>query len=81
MEAKLTEIQKRLESREGDIEDLFSECFMVHSYKKSGKRPVGTVACGSSGFQDTPKALYRLLYLTRQSGLDFSDMVQIWRAG
>lgn len=53
---------------------LFNECFKRHSYEEQGKRPIPTYECGSYEVQDTPKVLYRLLYLIRPEKIDFSDM-------
>lgn len=57
-----------------DIDYLFSECYKLHDYKKEGNRPIGTRPCGSAGFEDTPKTIYRALYLLKPESVDFSDM-------
>jgi len=55
-----------------DLEDLFRECFLVFTTKEvtglKGFRCVGF------SIEDTPKALYRALYLGKPSEVDFSDM-------
>ncbi len=58
----------------GSIEDLFKECYIWHSYKKQGNRPIGTLECGSASFKNTPKAMYRLFYLLCPEEVDFSAM-------
>ena len=65
-----------MDGLEGDSVDpaLFRECYRVHSYDENGNRPVGTVPCGSVAFEDTPKTLYRLLYLLGPKSVDFSEM-------
>lgn len=58
----------------GDEPDtVFRRCYMVHDYGQ-GVRPVGTVVCGGLKFVDTPRALYRILYLSKPHAVDFSDM-------
>lgn len=54
--------------------NLFSTIYFVHDYAAQGNRPVGTTECGSVSIKDTPRGLYRLLYLSRPKGLDFDDM-------
>jgi len=44
-----------------------------HDYRE-GNRPVGTTSCGGYQFNDTPKSLYRALYLFSPAEVDFSDM-------
>ena len=73
MNEKLDSISKGLEGGNVDL-SLFRECYNVHSYEEKGSRPIGTVPCGSTAFDDTPKTLYRLLYLLGPSQVDFSEM-------
>ena len=55
------------------FDDIFGECYHWHDYRK-GNRANKTVDCGSVGFEDTPKTLYRLLWLFQPDHVDFSDM-------
>lgn len=57
-----------------NIRDLFGTLYFVHDYTSQGDRPVGTAECGSVAIKDTPRGLYRLLYLTGPKALDFDDM-------
>lgn len=69
---------------ENDAIDLAEKLYILHDYRENGNLRVGVQACGSAGFADTPKALYRLLYIVhhqRRSGerrgaflVDFEDM-------
>jgi len=56
-------------------EDVFRRAYKWHDYRQ-GNRPVGTVDCGGHVFDnpDSPKALYRVLYLLEPSQVDFSNM-------
>ncbi len=54
-------------------DEVFRRVAKWHDYRK-GNRPVGTGPCGGHEFEDTPKALYRALYLLRPETLDLSDM-------
>jgi len=58
---------------EYDAREEFRSIYLLHDYAK-GNRKVGTIECGSFDFEDTPKALYRLLFLARPARVDFSDM-------
>jgi hypothetical protein len=71
----LEKLNKLLQSADGEYEarEQFREVYLLHDYSQ-GKRTVGTIECGSFGFQDTPKALYRLLFLAQPKQVDFSDM-------
>jgi len=62
-----------LDSDEDEARKAFHGIYRVHDYAE-GKRQVGTIECGSFGFEDTPKALYRLLFLAKPKRVDFSDM-------
>ena len=73
MRDKLDSIMADLEGDSVNL-DLFRECYRVHFYEEQGERPVGTLACGSAAVDDTPKALYRLLYLLEPRSVDFSEM-------
>ena len=44
-----------------------------HDYR-NGQRPIATFSCGGHKFDDTPKSLYRALYLFRPGEVDFLDM-------
>ena len=55
------------------IDDVFRQCYRWHDYRK-GNRAHKTSDCGSVKFPDTPKALYRMLYLLGPAVVDFSDM-------
>lgn len=55
------------------IDDLFRQCYRWHDYRKRN-RAHNTSDCGSVKFTDTPKALYRMLYLLEPAVVDFSDM-------
>lgn len=65
--------EKHWDEDKPSISDLFPECYHWHDYRK-GNRPYPTCDCGSVGFTDTPKALYRALYLLQPAVVDFSDM-------
>ena len=54
-------------------DDLFRKLYRWHDYR-DGPREVGTVDCGGHCFDDSPKTLYRALYLLRPSHVDFADM-------
>jgi hypothetical protein len=70
---KLRIIQKLVDANEEPLE-LFRQCYRVHDYAH-GNRPVKTMPCGSCAVPDTPKALYRLLYLLQpEHPIDFSQM-------
>lgn len=56
-----------------DIEDRFRECCILLS-NEANENDSPVVGCGSYKLTDTPRALYRLLWLLRPKGLDFSDM-------
>ena len=80
MEIILTdELQKLnafLDSDDGDWDahDVFPKVYMLHDYAVDGDRKVGTIECGSFSFTDTPKALYRVLFLAKPKRIDFSSM-------
>lgn len=65
--------EKHHEEDRRSFDDVFGECYHWHDYRK-GNRTNKTVDCGSAGFEDTPKALYRLLWLFQPDHVDFSDM-------
>lgn len=54
-------------------EDLFKSVYLWHDYRL-GNREVPAVSCGGHSFEDTPKSLYRALFLLKPSEIDFSDM-------
>lgn len=72
----LNTLNSLLKSNEGesDARELFCSVYLVHDYDADGNRKVGTIECGSFRVQDTPKALYRLLFLTKARRVDFSEM-------
>jgi len=55
------------------INELIRKCYLWHDYRK-GNRPKAIYDCGSMKFSDTPKVLYRMLYLIQPSQIDFSHM-------
>jgi hypothetical protein len=69
---KLTEVLSS-EDGEYDAQEQFQQVYLLHDYN-AGDRKIATIECGSFGFKDTPKVLYRLLFLTRAKSVDFSDM-------
>lgn len=54
------------------LDDLFRACCKVGAPSEEDCKKFA--ACGSVRIEDTPKALYRLLYLLRPAAVDFSDM-------
>ncbi len=54
-------------------QDVFGRVYKWHDYRQ-GNRRQATVSCGGVEFDDTPRALYRALYLLRPAVVDFSDM-------
>lgn len=56
-----------------DVRGEFADIFHLHDYNL-GNRKVGTVPCGSFEIEDTPKSLYRLLFLARPESVKFSTM-------
>lgn len=61
------------EGEEISAADYFGRIFFRHDYT-TGPRTVKTVECGGMVIADTPRCLYRLLFLTNPPMLDFSDM-------
>ena len=53
------------------LDDLFRECFSVFTVLGSDKKGF---SCTGFDVKDTPKALYRALYLGLPDKVDFSDM-------
>ncbi len=51
-----------------------SGIFRIHDYETMGKRTVGTYDCGSTRLKDTPKSLYRTLFLFTPERLSFKEM-------
>jgi hypothetical protein len=74
----LEDARALLESPDGDgeyeVREILSGLYKVHDYESMGNRPVGTYDCGSVELADTPKALYRALFLFKPVGLSFKDM-------
>lgn len=64
---------EREEGGEDDARALFTHIFVLHDYRRQGPRPIATYDCGSIG-TDTPRALYRLLFLVQPPHVDFSSM-------
>lgn len=71
----LQQLNNLLDSEDGeyDAQEQFRAVYLIHDYA-DGDRKIGTIECGSFGFEDTPQALYRLLFLTKAREVDFSDM-------
>jgi len=61
------------EEESDDLRDVLKRVAKWHDYR-NGNRPIGTVSCGGHRFNDTPKALYRTLYLFGPAEVDFSYM-------
>ncbi len=51
-----------------------SGLFRIHDYETMGNRPVGTVDCGSTRLKDTPKSLYRVMFLFAPNRVSFKEM-------
>ena len=51
-----------------------SRLFTIHDYKEMGERPVSTYDCGSARLKDTPKVLYRALFLFAPEHVSFKKM-------
>jgi hypothetical protein len=56
-----------------EAQEVFRRVYLVHDYA-DGDRMVPTSQCGSFKFKNTPKALYRLLFLARPKRINFDDM-------
>ncbi len=48
-----------------------SGLFRIHNYETMGARPVGTFDCGSTRLKNTPKALYRAMFLFQPARVSF----------
>lgn len=59
---------------DSEARDLAAEVYRLHRWEEDGDLSVGTYDCGSYGLTDTPRALYRLLFI-------FSAQGQRWPAG
>lgn len=72
---KMKQLRKLLQNGdpEGEAKDLFRKIYVLHEYNISGNRKVEVYECGSVAL-DTPRALYRLLFLAQPTQVDFSDM-------
>lgn len=59
-----------------DPDDVFRECFktITMPIPEDSPEDLKGFACGSAKVDDTPHALYRLLYLAKPVAVDFSDM-------
>lgn len=66
---------KHYEQDNDGPDDLFRECIAVGW--PEGDEAKNYVECGSAEVENTPSALYRLLYLCRPSKVDFSDMYKV----
>ena len=55
------------------FKDVLKKVAKWHDYR-NGDRPIPSFPCGGHQFDDTPKALYRTLYLFNPAEVDFSDM-------
>lgn len=51
-----------------------SGIFRIHDYGAMGERPVGTYDCGSTRLKDTPKSLYRAMFLFAPERISFKEM-------
>ena len=71
--ALLAEGRKLLETEEYEFVEFIPKLFQIHDYVKQGPRTVGTYPCGSVSFDDTPKTLYRALFLFKPD-VSFKDM-------
>lgn len=62
--------------QEYDLRELVKggAVFRIHDYETMGDRPVGTYDCGSAPLKDTPKALYRAVFLFSPERLSFKQM-------
>ena len=66
--------------QEDDLEDLVSACITVGF--PEGAETARYIECGSAPVADTPRALYRLLWLLKpQKPLDFSGMYKAYFTG
>lgn len=54
-----------------------SGLYKIYNYQTMGRRPVGTYPCGSVKLQDTPKCLYRALFIFRPEAISFRDMYKM----
>jgi len=59
------------ENAEYELRELIPTLYRVHDYEKMGDRPIGTVDCGSARLIDTPKCLYRALFLFKPVSISF----------
>jgi hypothetical protein len=59
---------------ESEALDLLESLYRIHSYAIDGNLSRGVTDCGSYGFRDTPRVLYRLIYL-------FSHQAGRWPTG
>jgi hypothetical protein len=71
--ADVARVRELLSSQDGEYEvrDFIPQLYRIHDYDKMGNRPVGTVDCGSFRLPDTPKSLYRALFLLRPVSVSF----------
>jgi hypothetical protein len=62
--------------KEYELREFLNESglYRIHDYETMGDRPVGTVDCGSARLRDTPRALYRALFLFHPERLSFKGM-------
>lgn len=74
----VNEARTILASEDGEYEArefiIRTGLYKIHDYASMGDRPVGTYPCGSKRIKDTPKSLYRVLFLFRPSAISFDDM-------
>src|SRR5262245_12461118 len=65
--ADLSPEQKGEDEAAWEAEDkarqMVRQIYRVHDYRETGDLSVPVIPCGSSGFDDTPRVLYRLLYI------------------
>ncbi len=59
--------------REYDLREFLkhSGIVRIHDYQTMGARPVGTYDCGSTRLKDTPKSLYRAMFLFEPERVSF----------
>jgi len=76
IEALVEEARKIMDSEDGEyeVQEFLPKLFQIHDYAKQGDRPVGTYPCGSVELKDTPKSLYRAMFLFKPADVSFMDM-------
>jgi hypothetical protein len=61
---------------DSEIQEFISQTglYRIHDYETMGNRPIGTRDCGSVKLADTPKSLYRCMFLFRPERVSFQAM-------